>query len=169
MAWDVGQARYRGRADRQNFDVCRNEKTGSKSVEGFIECTAGPQAGQRIRYRGYITGAGGVPSEENATRTANELRAMGASLRNGWKDLAGIGTKEVEFSVRADHNGERTYYRAAFVRAPSGLNRDRVVSDVELDDVPPPPPPEAPSANGARAAVPGPADPWDEDAAQSNV
>jgi hypothetical protein len=150
MAWTVGTVRYRGRAVRAESQISENEN-GTIYAEVVLECSAGPQAGQRVRYRGYISGSGGVKSPKNEEATAAELRAMGAKLARGWDDLDGIGTKEVEFTVMADVNDGKTYYRAAFVRPPVGLNRERKAHGDALDALGPPPPP---AVNGASLPTP---------------
>jgi len=161
MAWDLDTHRYRGKVVSGQAKITTN-KNDTLMAEALIECTAGPQQGQRVRYRGFISGPHGAPSEKNAASTAAELRVMGAALVKGWKDLAGIGSKTFEFSVRADENEGKTYYRACFIREQGALNVAREATDdiAAAHAVPPPPAP-----NGkALPPVPGPADEWDESA-----
>jgi len=154
MAWEVGtDHRYRGRA--KSAQPSKN-KNGTKSIEAIIEVTSGPMTGQTIKYRGYVSGPNGSKSPQNEKNTADELRAMGASLARGWGDFTGLGSKEVSFCVMKDEseNDEGktvTYYRAAFVRAPMALNSQNRLSDDELADLGAPPPASAVKANGAPA------------------
>lgn len=152
----IGKA-IEGQIERVGESMCAKVK---------LEVTKGPCAGQRIMYQGWITGANGAPSPPNAARTGDELRAMGASLRSGWRDLGGLGSKEVEFTAKGElstqgPNAGKTFWKAAYVRTPSKLDAARAASEDDLAGIAPPPPAGSSLANGQRVEL-APADEQEE-------
>ena len=137
--------------------------SGSMVAKVRIEVTKGPLAGQSIWYQGWITGSNGRHSPDNAARTSEELRAMGASLRNGWNDLSGLGAREVQFTAKGETVSKegriQTFWRAAFVQLPKAMSSERRVTEADLAALPLPPPP--PASNG-RSHAAEPADEYEE-------
>lgn len=154
MGWTGGQ-KYRGRAVSGEFVIKKIGENETSMYEGLIEVTMGPQQGQRIRYRGYLSSPKGRDAAtKNQEITANELRAMGARLdraAGGWKDLQGLGTKEVQFTCmtdRATDGSDNVFFRASFVKPVQTIDRSKNVASADDIDALPPPPVKA-QANGA--------------------
>lgn len=131
MAWERGQ-QYRGKAVVGQFQIERIPTTGTAYVVGYIECTLGPQLGQRLRYQGYVN------SERNFEATVDELRIMGGKVQR-LGDWNGIGSKEVMFTAMADDvegaGGKKTFFRATFIKPVAVLNEAKAVPASDVDDL----------------------------------
>lgn len=123
-----GGKRYRGRAvaGEIGLKVANNENR-TRSVEVIVECTLGPELGERVRYRGYVN------NEKNAKTTADELRAMGWRGAR-WGDWSGIGSKEFTWTCMIDTGQDGTEYRrAAFPRDLLALSDKGAATEADLD------------------------------------
>jgi hypothetical protein len=147
MSW-VGGQNYRGKAVKSEFAIKMIPTTGTRTVEGMIEVTMGPQQGERVRWRGYLN------SPENVARATAELRAMGWTGAK-WGDWSGLGSREGRFKLMTDQGKKpgEVYYRAAFFGPIPTMDRSTNAVTAEglneLNAMLPPPPIEA-STNGAR-------------------
>ncbi len=152
--WEATK-RYRFRAVQ--WQIEKNPKTGTQAVQCMLEVSSGPNAGSRMRWRGYLN------SPANQQTTVEELKVMGwKGLRLG--DWSGMGSKEFEASALPEVNDGKTYWRAAFPRPVPVLKTENVVKDDELAALnasmagllgaapgagaPLPPPPVAAEGNG---------------------
>jgi hypothetical protein len=134
MAWEHRQ-RYQGRGVAGEIAIKSIGTTGTKYVEAVIECTVGPNVGQRVRWKGYVN------NEKNVEATVAELRAMGwRGKRLG--DWSGFGSTEIEFQClveegqKPDASGRLPrYFKAAFVRPRTRVNDKARASLKEVDDV----------------------------------
>lgn len=128
MSWESGK-RFRFKAVPGQVLVARNPTTGTPSVEIMLECSHGPQVGQRIRWKGYLN------TNANGETAIAEMRAM------GWRgqklgDWAGLGNVEFEASTLSEVGKDgKTYWRAAWPRALATVKTEKSVDEKDLADL----------------------------------
>ena len=107
--------RYAGRGIPGQIALRTIPTTGTAYIDAVLVALAGPQAGQQIRYRGFVN------TRENAERTIGELRAMGwtGTKFGEWR---GFGAKDCSFvSMLEFGNDKKNYFKACFIRPPQSV------------------------------------------------
>src|SRR5688572_22205919 len=140
-----GAQRYRGKA--VNDPSCRPQvvvipTTGTKGIEVMLECTVGPMALRRIKFKGWILNPKKTRAENERLMadTVSVLRAMGWRGRT-LGDWTGIGDEFVEWTPTAEEKlDEETgkmqrFWSASFVRAVPKLSTTNAATTKDLEEL----------------------------------
>lgn len=128
MSWENTQ-RYRFKVVVGQIQVERIKSTGTLKITAMAECTAGPQAGQRMRWLGYLN------SPANKETALAELRVM------GWRgaklgEWSGLGAIEFEGTAKSEVGSDnKTYWRLSWPRAIAKLKTENAVTASDLDAI----------------------------------